>query len=273
MFQDCTEKLSTVQALPATTLKTNCYAYMFSGCKELTEAPELPAPTLEPYCYNGMFSGCTSLTEAPELPAPKLKPSCYRQMFEGCSKLNYIKMLATYIDAKDCLSNWVNGVALEGNFYKSVMMISLNKDSSNGIPKGWKIYECDCVSPSIVNLTESNEVMFMFEGNYYTPPTTNINILESGEIDKDDILSFQPCSVIKVNLIFQKKSEGESLYDGYTWFTDKNLGSILTDYIKSISPNYEVNIEKLYEFIDGLVIIITYIDVIDDPFDPYQEIQ
>ena len=34
---------------------------MFSGCTGLTTAPELPATTLTSNCYNGMFSGCTKL--------------------------------------------------------------------------------------------------------------------------------------------------------------------------------------------------------------------
>ena len=38
-----------------------CYAHMFNGCSNLTQAPELPATTLAKYCYGSMFLDCTSL--------------------------------------------------------------------------------------------------------------------------------------------------------------------------------------------------------------------
>ena len=73
--------------LPATTLASYCYQYMFEGCSSLTTAPELPATTLADYCYTGMFYGCSSLTTAPELPATTLASYCYQYMFKGCSSL------------------------------------------------------------------------------------------------------------------------------------------------------------------------------------------
>ena len=48
--------------LPATTLATYCYQYMFRDCTSLTTAPELPATTLANSCYSNMFRNCTSLT-------------------------------------------------------------------------------------------------------------------------------------------------------------------------------------------------------------------
>ena len=53
--------------LPATTLTTDCYVFMFSGCTSLATAPKLPATTLANHCYGYMFENCTSLTAAPEL--------------------------------------------------------------------------------------------------------------------------------------------------------------------------------------------------------------
>ena len=73
--------------LPATTLASNCYQYMFYGCTSLTKAPELPATTLANYCYYHMFYGCTSLTKAPELPATTLAERCYYYMFGNCTGL------------------------------------------------------------------------------------------------------------------------------------------------------------------------------------------
>ena len=60
---------------------------MFSGCTNLTSAPNLPATTLADYCYNGMFQDCTNLTSAPDLPATTLATECYYWMFNGCTSL------------------------------------------------------------------------------------------------------------------------------------------------------------------------------------------
>ena len=73
--------------LPATTLSTNCYAYMFASCTYLIKAPELPATTLAEGCYMDMFNGCTSLVQAPDLQATTLADKCYMAMFVSCSSL------------------------------------------------------------------------------------------------------------------------------------------------------------------------------------------
>lgn len=124
--------------LPATTLKYNCYMYMFRGCKSLTTAPQLPATTLADSCYRGMFNSCTSLTTAPELPAITLANSCYREMFDGCTSLSYIKCLATDISASSSHDNWVSNVAATGTFVKPSSMTSWTSGAS-GIPSGWTI--------------------------------------------------------------------------------------------------------------------------------------
>ena len=86
LFKDCTG-LTTAPALPATTLAQQCYQQMFSGCTSLTAAPALPATTLATLCCLQMFQNCTSLTTAPELPATTLASRCYMNMFEGCTSL------------------------------------------------------------------------------------------------------------------------------------------------------------------------------------------
>lgn len=73
--------------LPATTLTSECYRYMFSGCTGLTKAPALPAKRLASNCYGFMFQGCTSLKSAPLLPAKRLAEWCYNHMFYGCRSL------------------------------------------------------------------------------------------------------------------------------------------------------------------------------------------
>ena len=125
-------------ALPATTLASSCYAYMFSDCTSLTTAPELLATTLASWCYADMFRGCTSLTTAPELPATTLISNCYNYMFASCTSLNYIKCLATDISAINCLANWVSNVSSTGAFVKAASMTDWTT-GSDGVPTGWTV--------------------------------------------------------------------------------------------------------------------------------------
>ena len=157
MFYGCTS-LTEAPELPATTLANYCYTSMFYGCTGLTTAPELPATTLALSCYYYMFYGCTGLTTAPELPATTLADYCYYYMFRGCSKLNYIKMLATDVSARNCLSNWVSGVASSGTFIKHPNMTTLSSGES-GIPEGWTVE--DYVDNS------SNLITFTIDGTEY----------------------------------------------------------------------------------------------------------
>lgn len=124
--------------LPATTLASTCYAFMFQANSLLTTAPKLPATTLAPACYMYMFRGCSSLITAPELSATTLADYCYHEMFHYCTSLNYIKMLATDISASICLTDWVNGVASSGTFVKNPNMTTLPTGIS-GIPEGWTV--------------------------------------------------------------------------------------------------------------------------------------
>lgn len=91
--------------LPATTLASDCYFNMFSGCTALTVAPELPAVTLAHECYSGMFTNCTSLTSTPELPAMTLADGCYSGMFYNCVGLTTVSELPATTLATSCYSN------------------------------------------------------------------------------------------------------------------------------------------------------------------------
>ena len=99
----------------------------------------LPATTLASNCYKYMFEDCKSLTTAPELPATKLAEGCYQNMFKGCTSLNYIKCLATDISASNCTSNWVSGVASTGTFVKNPN--TAWKRGTSGIPTGWTVID------------------------------------------------------------------------------------------------------------------------------------
>ena len=139
MFLRCTA-LTTAPALPATTLANGCYYNMFYGCTALTTVPSLLATTLSESCYNSMFYGCTNLTTAPILPAATLADYCYYNMFYNCSSLNYIKCMATDISASYCLYYWVANVPEGGTFVKSESMSSW-PTSINGIPSGWTVLD------------------------------------------------------------------------------------------------------------------------------------
>ena len=136
IFDGCTS-LTTAPALPATTLADYCYTSMFYGCTSLTTAPALPATTLKTLCYDKMFYGCTSLTTAPELPATTLVDRCYNWMFKGCTNLNYVKAMFTDIPDVEYLSEWLAGVSDTGTFVKNSAATWSNTDAK--IPTGWTV--------------------------------------------------------------------------------------------------------------------------------------
>jgi uncharacterized protein (TIGR02145 family) len=135
MFSGCTS-LTAAPVLPATTLAIECYMYMFQGCTGLTAAPALPATTLADECYMYMFKGCTGLTAAPVLPATQLASFCYYKMFHGCSNLSSVTCLATSgINQDYSTTNWLYGVATTGTFTKDA---NANWEAGySGIPSGW----------------------------------------------------------------------------------------------------------------------------------------
>ena len=124
--------------LPATTLATHCYSYMFYGCTSLLTAPDLPATTLQQYCYQYMFRGCSSLTTAPTLPATSLQRYCYQYMFQNCSKLNYIKAMFTTTPGTSYTRNWVSSVASSGTYIKN-SSARYTTTGTSAIPSGWTV--------------------------------------------------------------------------------------------------------------------------------------
>ena len=145
LFRNSAIKTVSSDFLPATTLTSSCYRDLFSGCHNLTQAPELPATTLVDGCYNGMFYGCKSLVTAPELPAKILVYGCYGYMFNGSTSLNYVKCLATEGTINgdgtlpSALDNWLGGVASTGTFEK-LSGVSYEA-GGNGLPEGWTVKE------------------------------------------------------------------------------------------------------------------------------------
>ena len=108
MFSGCSQ-MTEAPELPATTLASNCYYTMFYNCRALATAPTLPATTMVDYCYFGMFNGCAALTEAPELPATTLASNCYSAMFNNCTSLTTAPVLANTELASYCYSGMFYG--------------------------------------------------------------------------------------------------------------------------------------------------------------------
>ena len=120
--------------------KNYAFYMLFYNCSTIKNVSTnfLPATTLASRCYNYMFVGCISLTTAPELPATILKFECYCYMFDGCSKLNYIKAMFTTTPEGDYTGSWVSGVAKSGTFVKN-KNATWNLTGTSGIPSGWTV--------------------------------------------------------------------------------------------------------------------------------------
>lgn len=149
--------------LPSTTLTNYCYRAMFSKCSNLTTPPELPATTLATACYYYMFEEC-AFSKAPDLLAETLVTQCYYAMFTGCTSLNYIKCMATSINASQCKNNWVAGVSQSGTFVKSssISESTWGRGSSN-IPTNWLVYDNVAVASPVISCDGYNNVTITCE--------------------------------------------------------------------------------------------------------------
>ena len=180
MFYGCTS-LTTAPELPATTLATYCYYQMFYGCTSLTTAPELPATTLANNCYQKMFQGCTSLTTAPELPATTLANICYYQMFYGCTSLTTAPELPATTLANNCYNQMFSGctglttapelpaTTLESSCYYSMFQNCTGLTTAPELPA--TTLARNCYSYMFQNCSSLNYIKAMFTttpGNSYT---------------------------------------------------------------------------------------------------------
>ena len=127
---------------PQLDISYNCqFMCLFINNRYIIDASNLILPSntdygyLPDYCFYGMFSGCSSLTAAPELPALELGEGSYKEMFNGCTSLDTIVCYCEFNDMPDCTDNWLNNVAVWGNFY-NYGDATYTRDAS-GIPRGW----------------------------------------------------------------------------------------------------------------------------------------
>lgn len=92
MYAGCTGLVNLPDnALPSTSLASDCYYRMFESCKNINNAPSLPATVLPDECYLLMFDGCTSLLETPDFCGGTVGQSSYASMFRNCTSLTTVK--------------------------------------------------------------------------------------------------------------------------------------------------------------------------------------
>ena len=126
--------------LSSLNLSAGCYADMFYKCNNLKSAPQIKARKLAKGCYSMMFAGCFSLETAPDLMVDNLELSCYAYMFYACKSLKSIKIAYEGDFNEKYTYEWLNGVALSGNFYYNGNDFTR---SSSAIPVGWNVIRFD----------------------------------------------------------------------------------------------------------------------------------
>lgn len=126
------------------TFKGKKYVFhnLFKGCEGLTDVSNLSLPigSLTKGCYSNMFEGCILIEETPSLNASMLVTECYKEMFKNCTKLSKVVCLVSNILSalyKDTTTDWLLGVATEGEFFKKSGYNLWTESSASGIPSGW----------------------------------------------------------------------------------------------------------------------------------------
>lgn len=167
--------LLTAPLLPATTLKSSCYAFMFCGAVDLLSGVRsLPAKTLVGACYNQLYNGCVSLIEPSEMAANEVRGSvggtvnvcrymyggctslvrapvihfaprgdrACQYMFDGCSSLKRVAVefsaWPTSEDGSSVIANWLRGVAASGTFVCPATLATETRSASR-VPSGWTV--------------------------------------------------------------------------------------------------------------------------------------
>ena len=167
MFSGCTN-LTTAPELPATTLAKYCYHSMFKGAG-LTTAPELPATTLEWGCYSDMFEDCTNLTTTPKLPATTLAGHCYSYMFSGCTNLITLPKLPAITLVSNCYSD----------MFKDCTKIKISTTKTGEYQTSYRIP----VSGTGTTATDALSFMLYNTGGTYTvAPKINTTYYTSNEV-------------------------------------------------------------------------------------------
>lgn len=109
MFQGCSALVNIQSVLPALSVPSNAYNGMYQDCTSLVEAPQLLATELASNSCANMFRGCSSLVVPPVLPATKMAGSCYQSMFQNCTSLVEAPQLPATELASNCYNSMFSG--------------------------------------------------------------------------------------------------------------------------------------------------------------------
>ena len=120
-----------------TTVSSNYYRGMFSGCYYLSKAPVVFGESDGNYSHAEMFYGCINLVEGPKLFSKTLKSYAYDSMFYNCSKLNYVEAYFTTTPGTNYTSNWMYGVQTTSGTFVKNSAATWNVTGVNGIPTNW----------------------------------------------------------------------------------------------------------------------------------------
>ena len=136
LFSGCSHLIDASELkLPATTLTSYCYYYLFKDCVNLLKSPKLPALELADHCYQDFFSGCNRLEIFPDLPATNLKVGCYQGMFYRCYGLKTTPGLPATIAAAECyrsMFRYCSGIEALGHIALTKMASNCFRDAFYG---------------------------------------------------------------------------------------------------------------------------------------------
>lgn len=255
--------------LPAMVMTEGCYRALFANSPSLTVAPELPATTLATACYRYMFQDCSIVT-APDLLAQTLVTSCYEGMFNNCLSLTYIKCLARDISAISATTAWTTYIKTYGTFvqYANVPW----ETGANGIPTRWTVVKeglsnpdisCDGLNVTITCETVGASIYYRVNetgtfGLYSSPiPITADTIVEAYSV-----YSGETSSTVSANCIYDDGIEEPIIYcdgefitiscdtGGATVYYRLDSASTYTQYDSAIEISADTICEA-YSEIDG----------------------
>ena len=255
--------------LPAMVMTEGCYRALFANSPSLTVAPELPATTLATACYRYMFQDCSIVT-APDLLAQTLVTDCYDGMFNNCLSLTYIRCLARDISAASATTGWVTYIQTYGTFvqYANVPWVT----GANGIPTRWTVVKeglsnpdisCDGLNVTITCETVGASIYYRVNetgtfGLYSSPiPITADTIVEAYSV-----YSGETSSTVSANCIYDDGIEEPIIYcdgefitiscdtGGATVYYRLDSASTYTQYDSAIEISADTMCEA-YSEIDG----------------------
>lgn len=130
--------------LHATNLADYCYQEIFSECERLKLADiVLPATTVnKTWSYYRMFFNCTNLLEPPTIKATSVSGNNpFGEMFYGCQQMKYLVCDMLNEPSSSISSDWLNGVAATGTFYKNpnATWDHTITPGTSTVPSGWNI--------------------------------------------------------------------------------------------------------------------------------------